>query len=189
MTQAAKRPSQLLRNLSAKIAAIPMVLTASVVFAGGTIWTVVYSFTNSKLLPREKWVGFDQYERLWSTNRWLISIENLMIYGFFSLVFSLVIRAMGQSRDGESKRPPLIPGFVLVFLALATINSFGVIPEVVATALSDVSRWALLVAIAAVGMKTSLRRMLDVGGQAIVLIVGETLFIAAFILIGIKLLA
>ena len=28
-----------------------MVLTALVVFVGGTIWTVVYSFTNSKLLP------------------------------------------------------------------------------------------------------------------------------------------
>ncbi len=87
----AQRPNQLLRNLSAKIAAIPMILTASVVFAGGTVWTVVYSFTDSKLLPRERWVGFDQYERLWSTNRWLISIENLMIYGALSLIFSLVI--------------------------------------------------------------------------------------------------
>lgn len=85
------RPVQLFRNLNAKFAAIPMILTALVVFVGGTIWTVVYSFTNSKLLPREKWVGFDQYERLWSTNRWLVSIENLMIYGICSLIFSLVI--------------------------------------------------------------------------------------------------
>jgi len=85
------RPVQLFRNLNAKIAAIPMIMTALVVFVGGTIWTVVYSFTNSKLLPREKWVGFDQYERLWSTNRWLVSIENLMIYGICSLFFSLVI--------------------------------------------------------------------------------------------------
>ena len=68
-----------------------MILTALFVFLGGTIWTVVYSFTNSKLLPREKFVGFDQYERLWSTSRWLVSIENLMIFGVFSLVFSLVI--------------------------------------------------------------------------------------------------
>lgn len=90
MTQS-QRPNQLFRNLNAKIAAIPMILTASVVFVGGTVWTVIYSFTNSKLLPREKWVGFEQYERLWSTNRWLISIENLMIYGLFSLIFSLLI--------------------------------------------------------------------------------------------------
>ncbi|MEM7301725.1 MAG: sugar ABC transporter permease [Pseudomonadota bacterium] len=85
------RPSQLFRNLSAKIAAIPMIATAVFIFVGGTAWTVVYSFTNSKLLPRLKFVGLDQYERLWSTNRWLISIENLLIYGFLSLIFSLVI--------------------------------------------------------------------------------------------------
>ena len=57
----------------------------------GTAWTVLYSFTNSKLLPRLKFVGLDQYERLWSTPKWLISIENLLIYGVLSLIFSLVI--------------------------------------------------------------------------------------------------
>jgi glucose/mannose transport system permease protein len=87
----ARRPSQLLRNLNSKIASIPMILTASVVFFGGTIWTIVYSFTNSKLLPRLKWVGLDQYERLWAAPRWIISIENLAIYGILSLIFSLLI--------------------------------------------------------------------------------------------------
>jgi glucose/mannose transport system permease protein len=86
-----ERPSQLFRNLSAKIASIPMVLTAVVIFLGGTIWTIVYSFTDSKLLPRLRFVGFEQYGRLWSTNRWLVSIENLAIYGILSLIFSLVI--------------------------------------------------------------------------------------------------
>jgi glucose/mannose transport system permease protein len=85
------RPSKLLRNLSSKIASIPMMLTAVVIFMGGTIWTVVYSFTNSKLLPRAKFVGFDQYERLWDAPRWIVSIQNLAIYGAFTLVFSLVI--------------------------------------------------------------------------------------------------
>ena len=88
---AAARPNQLFRNLNAKIAAIPMILTALVVFTGGTIWTVVYSFTNSKLLPRARFVGLDQYDRLWSSSKWLISIENLLIYGILSLIFSLVI--------------------------------------------------------------------------------------------------
>lgn len=86
-----KRPNTIFRNLSAKIAAIPMILTALVIFVGCTVWTIVYSFTGSKLLPNTKWVGFDQYERLWSSRRWLISVENLAIYGVCSLVFSLVI--------------------------------------------------------------------------------------------------
>lgn len=85
------RPNRLFRNLAAKIAAIPMILTATFVFVGGTAWTVIYSFTGSKLLPRAKFVGLDQYERLWSTSRWIISIENLLIYGICSLVLSLII--------------------------------------------------------------------------------------------------
>ena len=85
------RPSKLLRNLSSKIASIPMMLTAVVIFLGGTVWTVVYSFTNSKLLPRAKFVGFDQYERLWDAPRWIVSIQNLAIYGALTLVFSLVM--------------------------------------------------------------------------------------------------
>ena len=88
---ATDRPLSLFRNMAAKIAAIPMIVTALVVFVGGTLWTITYSFTGSKLLPKLKFVGFDQYERLWSTNRWLVSIENLLIYGFCSLVLSFVI--------------------------------------------------------------------------------------------------
>jgi len=87
----AGRPNKLFRNLNAKIASIPMVLTAMVIFLGGTIWTVVYSFTNSRLLPRANFVGFEQYERLWDAPRWIMSIQNLAIYGLLSLIFSIVI--------------------------------------------------------------------------------------------------
>ncbi len=87
-----KRPSRLFKNLAAKFAAIPMIFTALVVFVGCTLWTIYHSFTKSRLLPApKKWVGLDNYERLWSENRWLISIENLAIYGACSLVLSLVI--------------------------------------------------------------------------------------------------
>lgn len=85
------RPNRLTRNLTAKIAAVPMILTASVIFVGCTVWTIVYSFTSTRSIPRLKFVGFDQYERLWSTNRWLVSIENLAIYGILSAIFSLVL--------------------------------------------------------------------------------------------------
>ena len=90
MSQSGK-PTGMLKNLSAKIAAIPMVLTALVVFVGCSVWTIVYSFTNSRLLPSAQWVGLDQYERLWGTRRWLISIENLAIYGILMLILALVI--------------------------------------------------------------------------------------------------
>ncbi len=84
-------PLRPLKNLSAKIASVPMVLTAMVIFVGCSVWTIVHSFTSSKLLPKLDYVGLEQYERLWSTNRWIVSIENLAIYGFCSMTFSLVI--------------------------------------------------------------------------------------------------
>ena len=87
----ARPPIRLLRNLSSKLAAIPMVLVGLGVFVGGTIWTIVHSFTDSRLLPRLNWVGFDQYERLWNTRRWLVSIENLAIYGIVSLVLTMCL--------------------------------------------------------------------------------------------------
>ena len=87
----AVRPVRLLRNLPAKVASLPMVATVLVIFIGCSVWTVVYSFTDSKLLPRERWVGFDQYERLWGTDRWLVSIGNLALFGAMSMVLSLVI--------------------------------------------------------------------------------------------------
>lgn len=87
------RPSLLnrifLHNLPAKIAATPMVATVLIVFIGCTIWTIYYSFTNSRLLPTGQFVGFAQYERLFSNNRWNISVTNLISYGVMSLFLTL----------------------------------------------------------------------------------------------------
>ncbi|WP_099864165.1 carbohydrate ABC transporter permease [Pararhizobium haloflavum] len=88
---AATRPFSLFRNASAKIAALPMILTALGVFVGGTIWTIVYSFTDSRLLPSTNFVGFSQYARLFDTPRWSVSIYNLAVYGSLLLVFSFVV--------------------------------------------------------------------------------------------------
>ncbi len=85
-----RRPIRIWRNPSAKIASIPMILTALVVFVGGTGWTVLHSFTSSRLLPKLDFVGLAQYERLWSTRRWLISVENLAVFGVCSLILTLV---------------------------------------------------------------------------------------------------
>ena len=129
------RPSRLFHNLNAKVAAIPMALTALVVFLGGSLWTVVYSFTNSKLLPRAKWAGLDQYERLWGTERWLVSIENLAIYGVLSLIFSLVIgfvlaALMDQKiRFEDTFRTIFLYPFALSFIVTGLVWQWLLNPE------------------------------------------------------------
>lgn len=105
------------------------------------------------------------------------------------LVFSLIIRQKGLNDVSESgKKPPILPSFVVGFLVLAFLNSVGLIPTAVADFAGTLSRWALLISIAAVGVKTSLGKMLEVGGGAITLIVAETVFLGAFVLIGVHLI-
>jgi glucose/mannose transport system permease protein len=132
---ASRRPNQLFRNLHAKIAAIPMILTATVVFLGGTAWTVFYSFTGSKLLPKLKWVGVSQYERLWNTKRWIVSIENLAIYGICMLILSFVIgfllaALMDQKiRFENTFRTIILYPFALSFIVTGLVWQWVLNPE------------------------------------------------------------
>ena len=132
---ASERPNQLFRNKTAKIAAIPMIITALVVFIGGTGWTVVHSFTKSKLLPNTNWAGFDQYERLWNTKRWIVSIENLAIYGLSMLVLSFVIgfilaALMDQKiRFENTFRTIMLYPFALSFIVTGLVWQWLLNPE------------------------------------------------------------
>ena len=129
------RPNRLLRNLTAKLAALPMVATALVVFVGGTAWTVLYSFTNSKLLPRLNWVGLDQYERLWSTSRWIVSIKNLMIFGSLSLVltisigFLLAVLMDQKIRFEDTFRTIMLYPFALSFIVTGLVWQWILNPQ------------------------------------------------------------
>jgi glucose/mannose transport system permease protein len=131
----ARRPNQLFRNINAKIAALPMIATALVIFVGCTIWTVVHSFTKSKLLPKLDFIGFDQYERLWGTRRWLVSIENLAFYGISSLVFSLVIGFLlaalldQKIRFENTFRTIILYPFALSFIVTGLVWQWVLNPE------------------------------------------------------------
>lgn len=131
----ARKPVRILRNVNAKIAALPMITTALVIFVGCTIWTIVYSFTNSRLLPKLEFVGFDQYERLWSTRRWLISIENLAYFGIGSLVFSLVFGFLlaalldQKIRFENTVRTIILYPFALSFIVTGLVWQWILNPE------------------------------------------------------------
>jgi len=98
------------------------------------------------------------------------------------VVLLLALRVRQALASGEKHRPKILPGFLIGFAALALLNSLGVIPDVVRSLLTELSGWALLVAIAAVGIKTSPRSIIAVGGTAIMMIVAETVFLALFVL-------
>lgn len=146
------------------------------VFLGGTIHDVAQVVG----------AGFSISEQTGDTAT-LVKLMRVAMLAPIVLAASLMIRSFAEL-PSDGKRPPVLPGFVIAFLVLAGINSFGLIPPAVTEFLSHASRWLLLTAIAAVGMKTNLKQVLAVGGAAIALIIVETLFIAGLILAGIELL-
>ena len=58
---------------------------------GFILWTLYISFTKSKILPNYKFWGIDQYFRLWSMDRWHVSVSNLFIYTSLFLILCILI--------------------------------------------------------------------------------------------------
>ncbi|MCG8361234.1 MAG: putative sulfate exporter family transporter, partial [Kiloniellales bacterium] len=82
---------------------------------------------------------------------------------------------------GHGKRPSF-PLFLLAFVVFVILNSLGLIPEPLRAGMEAASRWALVAAIAALGIKTSLKDLAAVGPKALILLIAETFWIAALAL-------
>lgn len=90
-----------------------------------------------------------------------------------------------DANEGNTKKQPLVPWFLWVFIALVIINSLGFMPNVIQQNLSDLSRNLLVLAIAALGIKTSFRQLAQAGWRPFILLLTETIWIAGFVLIAI----
>jgi uncharacterized membrane protein YadS len=69
-----------------------------------------------------------------------------------------------------------------VFGILVAVNSFIALPAVALDFAGESSRFALVVAISAIGMRTSLKELTVLGIRPVMLMVAETLFLAGFII-------
>lgn len=96
------------------------------------------------------------------------------------LILGLFFARKHQS-TGQGKAT-LLPWFLVVFMLLMVVNSLINVPEAIAFKVSEVSRFALIMAIVAIGMKSNLRQLLDVGLKPILLLVAETIWIASIFL-------
>jgi uncharacterized integral membrane protein (TIGR00698 family) len=96
------------------------------------------------------------------------------------LAVAWVYRAELKAEGGKAQLP--IPGFLFGFVALVALNSAGLLPEPLRLVLVEVSGWCLVTAVAALGMKTSVGALRQVGGRAVALLVAETLLILAIVL-------
>lgn len=89
-------------------------------------------------------------------------------------VVILAILIATRKSDGERVGIPL---FVVAFIIFMLINSTGLLPPAVVAFFVEASRWMLIIAIAALGVKTSLGAMVNLGGNHIALVVAQTVFL------------
>lgn len=79
------------RGWAASIALIPMALTVVLAYVGTVLWSVRVSFSSSKTFARDDFVGLLQYERLFATERWIVSLHNVALFGVLFVSACMVI--------------------------------------------------------------------------------------------------
>ena len=72
-------------------ALLPMLLTVLVAYLGALACSLKVSFTNSRTFPSDEFVGLAQYERLFTNERWLLSLENLALYGVLFIALCMLL--------------------------------------------------------------------------------------------------
>lgn len=92
-------------------------------------------------------------------------------------------------KSGVKSQKIKMPAFLIAFFLLMSVNSLMDLPSALISGATDISRFALVVSIAAIGMKSNLSQILTVGIKPILLLLIETVWIAGLILFALPFLA
>lgn len=124
----------------------------------------------------------------------IVKLFRVSMLAVVVIVVSAMFKADREQADREiaakgnftvAKKQALVPWFLWVFVILVAINSTGLLPAEVNKGLSDFSRLCLVVAIAALGIKTSFQQLAEAGWRPFSLLLIETVWMAGFVLIAI----
>ncbi len=100
------------------------------------------------------------------------------------VVFVFAIAFRSQTTAGA--RPTIFPMFLVGFAACVALNSYVDIPAGVKDVFVSASRFMLVTAIAAIGLKSNLKELVNVGLKPVLLMVMETVWLAVIILVGME---
>jgi uncharacterized integral membrane protein (TIGR00698 family) len=110
-------------------------------------------------------------------------VKLLRVSMLLPVVFAIAFVAGRGAKGGAKATFPL---FLVGFAVLVALNSAGLLPKAVADLANHASRWALVTAIAALGMKTAFKDLAAVGWKPIALMLVETAWIAALTIVAVK---
>lgn len=99
------------------------------------------------------------------------------------MLFALAFRRRAAPGEGGG----LLPWFLVGFAICVLLNSYAPVPAGLKDFFIEASRFMLVTAIAAIGLKSDLKSLAAVGPKPIILMVTETAWIALFFLICLEL--
>ena len=101
-----------------------------------------------------------------------IKLLRISMLPIIVILIAVLLKGDDESRTISSKA---FPWFALGFALCLVVNSSGYIPLLITGFLANVSQWFLVFAIAGLGVSTSLKSMMELGGRSILLMVLQTI--------------
>lgn len=108
----------------------------------------------------------------------------------YVLIFSIITeRLEAKSELAQGRRSinlkKIFPYFIILFLVVVALRSTGMIPNTLVPALSKTSKFSMVMALSAIGLKTSFRDIRDIGFKPMLLgFIVDTLVV--FVSIGVQ---
>ena len=87
------------------------------------------------------------------------------------------------------RKAPLVPAFVVGFIAMVVLRTTGIIPDDWLSPLKKIEQWALAAALVGLGSEVKIRDLMKVGGRPLVLAFTSWACIAIVSLLGVKYIA
>ena len=84
---------------------------------------------------------------------------------------------------GAQPQKMRLPWFLVMFVLLAVLSNLNLIPQDIIDLFNTLSRWLLIIAISALGVKTSLANIVRVGASYSAILIIETVFLLAIALL------
>ncbi|MGV7216034.1 YeiH family protein [Bradyrhizobium sp. UFLA05-112] len=112
-------------------------------------------------------------------------VKLLRVAMLLPIVIALPLLFRGGATRASSRKTAF-PFFLVGFASLVVLRSGGLVPGAVVDLANDVSRWCLVAAIAALGMKTSFKQVFAAGWRPVCLMCAETAWIAGLVFLSVK---
>lgn len=117
------------------LALLPMAATVLFAYVGTVAWSVRVSFSSSRTLPIDDFAGLAQYTRLFNSERWMLSLENMALFGVMFVASCMVLGFLlavfiDQRVKGEALfRTVFLYPYAMSFVATGLVWQWMLNPE------------------------------------------------------------